>query len=84
MAMALENILLRIGKQKFTAVQKIIPKVGYKLMELLRMVQWNSTDFEIYAYNLDMSESLVFRVFILTSHLFFCFLNCVKKEMVCT
>ena len=43
------------------------------------MVHWNSTNFEIYAYNLDMTKCLVYRVFILTYHLFW-FLNSVKKE----
>ena len=43
------------------------------------MVHWNSTNFEIYAYNLNMMEFLVFLVFILSCHHFW-FLNSVKKE----
>ena len=43
------------------------------------MVHLNSTNFEIYAYNLDMTEFLAFRVFISSCHLFW-FLNSVKKE----
>ena len=64
MVMALENILLRIGKQKFSALQKIIPEVGNKFKEQLMMVHQNSTNLEIYAYNLDMTECLVYRVLI--------------------
>ena len=43
------------------------------------MVHSNSTNFEIYAYNLNMTEFLVFRVFISSCYRF-CFLYSVKKE----
>ena len=43
------------------------------------MVHLNSTNFEIYAYNLDMTEFLVFRVFTPSCYRFW-FLNSVRKE----
>ena len=48
MAKALENGT--IGKWKFSALQKIIPKVGNKFKELLKKIYWNSTNCELYAY----------------------------------
>ena len=61
LAMALEN--MRMRKLKFTAMQKIIR--DFELLELLKMmVHSNSTNFEINAYNLDMTECLVYQVLI--------------------